>query len=205
MRTLRPNARGEDVKAWQRFLESVGLYGGKIDGSFGSQTLAATQAFQRAHGLEDDGVAGNSTLGAAMQRGLELAQEDPPVDGGPRDGVASLNDDWDAPAPPMATGELLARDPRVVTNHHPGVLPCPHNPPPPVGWAYWKGPVPSGLAALAVKVEDHADEFPMSSFVQALVDGQLVAARVEWHDFQGKTGRHGCFRGTSLFRPLATS
>jgi hypothetical protein len=45
----------------------------------------------------------------------------------------------------------------------------------------------------------------MGSFVQALVDGQLVGARVEWHNYQGKTGRHGCFRGTSLFSPKAAA
>ena len=41
----------------------------------------------------------------------------------------------------------------------------------------------------------------MGSFVQALIGGVQVAARVEWHDWQGATGKTGCFRGTSLFRP----
>jgi peptidoglycan hydrolase-like protein with peptidoglycan-binding domain len=203
MRTLRLNAKGDDVKVWQAFLRNQGLYEGELDGSFGPRLVEATQAFQRAHGLRDDGVAGNRTLGTAMQLGLDLASEDPPLPGGPRDGVASINDAWDPPSPPKDVDTVLTQDPRVITAHQPGQLPCPSNPPPPVGWAYWKGNVPHHVGDLANKVEYAPAKFPMGSFVQALIGGQLVAARVEWHDFQGATGKRGCFRGTSLFRPLA--
>jgi peptidoglycan hydrolase-like protein with peptidoglycan-binding domain len=203
MRTLRLNAKGDDVKVWQTFLRRDGFYKGEVDGSFGPRTVEATQAFQRANRLGDDGVAGNRTFGMAMQQGLELACEDPPLPGGPKDGVASINDAWDPPSPPQNADLVIAQDPRVITDHQPGHLPCPRNPPPPVGWVYWKGNVPKAAGDLAVKVEFAPAQFPMGSFVQALVGGQCVAARVEWHDFQGATGKHGCFRGTSLFRPLA--
>lgn len=201
MRTLRLNARGEDVKVWQAFLRSVGLYQSEPDGSFGPGTLAATRAFQRAHSLKDDGVVGNKTFGAAMQLGLDLAPEDPPLPDGPKDGVTSMNDAWDPPSPPTTADLIVTRDPRVITNHVVGKLPCPSNPPPPVGWGYWKGSVPQSMVKLAVSVENNPAEYPIGSFVQASIAGQLVAARVEWHDYQGATGAHGCFRGTSLFRP----
>ena len=203
MRTLRLNAKGTDVETWQTFLRDKGFYQGALDGSFGERTADATRAFQRANALDDDGVVGNQTLGTAMRLGLDLAPEDPPLPGGPHRGVASLNDAWDPPAPPADAELLVATDPRVVTDHQPGVLPCPINPPPPVGWVYWQGPVPQPVGELAVKVEFAPARFPMGSFVQALIDGRRIAARVEWHDYQGATGRHGCFRGTSLFRPKA--
>lgn len=203
MRTLRLDTKGDDVQAWQVFLRGAGLYSGKPDGRFGPRTVEATRAFQRAHTLKDDGVAGNRTLGMAMQLGLDLAPEDPPLPGGPKDGVSSINDAWDPPAPPMNAELLVTQDPRVITVHQSGQLPCPNNPPPPVGWVYWRGHVPPAAGKLAVRVEFAPAQFPMGSFVQASLEGQLVAARVEWHDFQGATGKHGCFRGTSLFRPKA--
>lgn len=113
-------------------------------------------------------------------------------------------DPWEPPAPPTDGGPpSKTRDPRVITNHLPGQLPCPSNPPPPVGWVYWKGLLPPHASELASQVEFTPREYEMGSFVQAVVDGKLIAARVEWHDFQGASGRFGCFRGTSLFRPEA--
>ena len=203
MRTLRLGNQGDDVRAWQSFLRDGGWYTGGIDGVFGTRTTGATRAFQRANHLDDDGVAGNQTLGAAMQRGLDLAPEDRAVTDGPDGTVISINDAWLPPTPPTTQDRNVARDPRVITQHQAGVLPCPPNPPPPVGWRYWQGDVPGGAAALANQVQGDPKAFPMGSFAQALIDGQLVGARVEWHDYQGKTGKHGCFRGTSLFRRKA--
>ncbi len=61
--------RGDDVKAMQEKLAGLGYQGkdGKQlsnTGSFGDDTLAAVQKFQRDHGLKDDGKAGEKTLGA---------------------------------------------------------------------------------------------------------------------------------------------
>ena len=204
MRTLRLGATGDDVKAWQVFLQGAGFYTGALDGSFGPALLDATRAFQRAHGAADDGVVGNQTLGMAMQRGLNLAAEDPPLPEGPKEGVTSLNDAWLAPPAPTTSDLLVAIDPRVITAHQPGQMPCPNNPPPPVGWVYWKGNVPAEVGKLAAQVEFAPAKYPMGTFAQALLGAQLVAARVEWHDYQGATGAHGCFRGTSLFRPSGT-
>jgi hypothetical protein len=116
----------------------------------------------------------------------------------------AINDPWDPPATPTV-GELKTEDPRVITDHRAGVLPCPNNPPPPVGWVYWKGPLPPHAGEFANKVEYTPNDFPMGSFVQTMLGGQPVAARVEWHDYQGMTGKRGCFRGTSLFRPSAAA
>jgi len=203
MRTLQSGSVGEDVKAWQAFLQRAGLYKGVIDGTFGAACVDATKAFQSAHQLKPDGVAGNQTLGTAMQLGLELAPVDAPLPGGPRDGVSSINDAWLPPPPPTTAQLQTTPDPRVITNHPIGQPPCPSNPPPPVGWAYWTGRVPEAVGKFAVQVEFTPSEFPMGSFVQTVIDGKPVAARVEWHDFQGATGKHGVFRGTSLFRPKA--
>jgi hypothetical protein len=132
-----------------------------------------------------------------MQQGLVLTEDDPQVS----EGVPSLGDAWQPPAAPADATFVIARDPRVVTNHKPGQLPAPKNPAPPVGFGYWQGNVTPGQQAFCSKVEGDPEQFPMGSFVQALIDGKLVGARVEWHTFQGKTGATGCFRGTNLLRP----
>lgn len=201
MRTLQNGSVGDDVEAWQTFLKGQALYQGTIDGKFGLASVEATKAFQVAHQLVADGVAGNKTLGIAMHEGLDLAPLDTPIHGGPQDGVTSINDAWTPPGPPQTADWLKTLDPRVITNHAVGQPPCPPNPPPPVGWAYWTGPVSEAVGEFAVKVEFTPAEFAMGSFVQALIGEQLVGARVEWHNYQGATGKHGVFRGTSLFRP----
>ena len=114
-----------------------------------------------------------------------------------------LNDPWAPPLPPSADEPVAAVDPRVDAAHTIGVLPCPHNPPPPVGWAYWKGAVPPAAGTLAARMLHGSAQYPMGSFVQTLLDGALIGARVEWHDLQGATGKTGCFRGVNLMKPLA--
>lgn len=198
MRTLKLSARGDDVKVWQTFLKEKGFLTADVDGKFGPQTLVATKAFQRAQMLVEDGFVGNRTLGAAMQLGLDLIPDDVALP----EREISLHDAWEPPPKPRPNEDFVVQDPRVITNHQAGVLPCPPNPPPPVGWAYWRGPVPAALNELATKVEFTPAEYPMGAFVLAERGGQSVAARVEWHTFQGASGRRGCFRGTSLFRPV---
>lgn len=117
-------------------------------------------------------------------------------------GMLLTDGSWIAPAGPTdaSQGYVVSIDPRVVTNWSIGQLPCPSNPAPPVGWAYWTGPVSANLTAFASSMTDNPTTYPMGSFVQAVVDGQLVSARVEWHTSQGATGATGCFRGTNLFK-----
>lgn len=68
---LRLGSTGEAVKVWQTFLSDQGFREvGAIDGSFGPRTRAATQAFQRAHGLVPDGVVGPKTRAEAEPLGL---------------------------------------------------------------------------------------------------------------------------------------
>ena len=50
------------VAAVQYLLRARGLYKGKIDGLYGSKTIAAVKAFQHKNGLKADGVAGSKTL-----------------------------------------------------------------------------------------------------------------------------------------------
>lgn len=62
LKELTKGAKGEQVKTVQRLLESLG-YDTKngADGSFGSGTLAAVKAFQKAKGLAADGCVGIRT------------------------------------------------------------------------------------------------------------------------------------------------
>src|SRR6185369_2060219 len=113
--------------------------------------------------------------------------------------MPGLDDAWLAPEL-AGEDELISVDPRVVTNHVVGALPCPVNPRPPDGWKYWTGPVSSALGALASKILADPQRYPMGAFVQTFVAGERVAARVEWHDLQGATGKRGCFRGVNLLR-----
>jgi hypothetical protein len=112
-----------------------------------------------------------------------------------------MTDPWAPPDPPTDADPVQATDPRVDITHAIGELPCPKNPAPPVGWAYWTGAVTPDETALAEKMLHDPEQYPMGSFVQTLVGGALVGARVEWHNLQGKSGRVGCFRGVNLMKP----
>lgn len=114
----------------------------------------------------------------------------------------ALNEVWTAPEAPVDVTEHVSTDPRVITDHAIGQLPCPPNPAPPEGWRYWRlhEHVPAALAALSVKMLHDSKTYPMGSFVQTRCADELVAARVEWHDIQGATGKRGCFRGVNLLR-----
>src|SRR5688572_7301278 len=78
MRTLRLGSKGEDVGKWQYFLRGAGLYFGEVDDAFGLATREATQDFQRRHGLLEDGIVGNRTLGEAMRVGFAALEDEAP-------------------------------------------------------------------------------------------------------------------------------
>ncbi len=59
--TLRFPDRGDGVVRLQEALTQAGFYSGLIDGQYGTGTRAAVEAFQAAHGLKVDGVAGSAT------------------------------------------------------------------------------------------------------------------------------------------------
>lgn len=59
---LEMGSAGEQVTRLQVQLRALGFLTGAADGKFGLQTRAAVTAFQRAHGLKADGIAGTQTL-----------------------------------------------------------------------------------------------------------------------------------------------
>ncbi|WP_194791890.1 peptidoglycan-binding protein [Pseudomonas sp. UFMG81] len=56
-----PLMRGLDVRAVQLSLSRARLLSGPADGVFGPGTALAVRAFQRAHGLKEDGIVGRNT------------------------------------------------------------------------------------------------------------------------------------------------
>lgn len=81
MEVLRFGSRGDEVEKWQHFLRGIGLYLHGVDGYFGADTQRATETFQRHHGLKDDGIVGNRTLGEAMRVGFSAVEGDPAAPG----------------------------------------------------------------------------------------------------------------------------
>jgi peptidoglycan hydrolase-like protein with peptidoglycan-binding domain len=63
-RPIGPTTRGTDVRRLQEALLELGYKPGKADGFFGAKTRKAVIAFQREHGLEDDGLVGPKTAQA---------------------------------------------------------------------------------------------------------------------------------------------
>ncbi len=60
--TLRTGSTGNDVENLQRQLAAQGFNPGTADGIFGNRTRRAVEAFQRAEGIQVDGVAGRRTF-----------------------------------------------------------------------------------------------------------------------------------------------
>ena len=58
---LRTGMTGQSVKDLQSRLYTLGYYSGEIDGQFGAGTQAAVIDFQRANGLDADGMVGAET------------------------------------------------------------------------------------------------------------------------------------------------
>lgn len=64
MTSLRVGSSGDQVRALQQKLLAAGFDPKGVDGQFGANTKAAVERYQRAHGLEVDGIAGNHTMRA---------------------------------------------------------------------------------------------------------------------------------------------
>ena len=58
---MRTGSKGQEVKDLQTRLTGLGYYSGEIDGEFGPGTKEAVTAFQKANGLEADGIVGEET------------------------------------------------------------------------------------------------------------------------------------------------
>jgi muramidase (phage lysozyme)/peptidoglycan hydrolase-like protein with peptidoglycan-binding domain len=65
-----PAAPDPDVQAWQNFLQANGNPDLVVDGAFGRNTEAATEEFQRANNLPQDGIVGSDTYDAAQNAGF---------------------------------------------------------------------------------------------------------------------------------------
>ena len=65
--TVRMGSKGTAVGELQKILKAKGYDVGTIDEIFGSKTLAAVKAFQKANGLTVDGIVGVKTWAALMQ------------------------------------------------------------------------------------------------------------------------------------------
>ncbi len=52
---------GEEVEKLQQFLKTLDFYQGRVDGTFGAGTEKAVKAFQKSHGLSQDGRVGEQT------------------------------------------------------------------------------------------------------------------------------------------------
>ena len=59
--------KGDYVKCIQGLLYAAGYDAGGLDGSFGSGMKKAVAAFQKEHGLDDDGEVGSDTLAALLE------------------------------------------------------------------------------------------------------------------------------------------
>jgi hypothetical protein len=70
-RMMKKGSRGEDVRRLQLALNVLGYDAGTADGVFGTKTQNAVKAFQRAEGLETDGIAGEKTLEIMAARTAE--------------------------------------------------------------------------------------------------------------------------------------
>jgi hypothetical protein len=66
-RALEPGDRSPAVADLQTALGALGFYSAGIDGDYGDSTSAAVLAFQSAHGLAADGVAGPATMEALSE------------------------------------------------------------------------------------------------------------------------------------------
>lgn len=61
-RAAAQNASASDIRLAQRALTAVHEYQGEIHGELDRVTINAIQAFQRSHGLADDGMLDRQTL-----------------------------------------------------------------------------------------------------------------------------------------------
>jgi peptidoglycan hydrolase-like protein with peptidoglycan-binding domain len=108
MATLYEGAKGPQVIELQQLLSRVGFKPGPADGAFGPHTKAAVEAFQRAHGLEPDGVVGPKTWGA-LREATAPAPVAPPIPTAPAAPAAQPTLKLGSRGPAVAEAQRLLR------------------------------------------------------------------------------------------------
>ena len=86
--SLKRGSKGNDVKELQRKLIELGYMSGEADGIYGSKTVSAVKAFQKANNLKADGVAGLLTQ-AALKTGKAAATAAPKATATPAPSAAA--------------------------------------------------------------------------------------------------------------------
>ena len=74
---LRLGSTGMSVSQLQYRLKALGYFEGEVSGSFGVNTARAVSAFQKAQGLEDDGIAGLTTWERLTEARVAIATPRP--------------------------------------------------------------------------------------------------------------------------------
>ncbi len=87
MANLRIGSSGNSVRDLQRQLASAGFNPRGVDGVYGPNTAAAVRAYQRANGLQVDGIFGNQTRNALFTDSFESG----PVNNGSTTGASGTN------------------------------------------------------------------------------------------------------------------
>ncbi|MBR6808670.1 MAG: peptidoglycan-binding protein, partial [Clostridia bacterium] len=85
---------GDDVRYLQQALKQKGFYNSVIDGDFGYNTEVAVKAFQQAHGLTQDGIAGEVTIRLLFGKNAAApkATEKPVATQKPQNTIDSISD-----------------------------------------------------------------------------------------------------------------
>ncbi|MDF2545589.1 spore cortex-lytic enzyme [Anaerosolibacter sp.] len=88
--TLYWGSSGDQVKKLQTTLKNWGYYAGPVDGVYGGGTFNAVKAFQKKHGLSQDGVVGPAT---AEKLGFPVKQKAAPAEYKPSRGNIARDDE----------------------------------------------------------------------------------------------------------------
>jgi hypothetical protein len=84
------------------------------------------------------------------------------------------------------------------------VASCPVDPPPPQGFAYWKGPVPPELGRWAQDILKIQGQYPYGAWWTRDYQGSPVGARKDHHTWTRRGGvliTGICIPGITLYRP----
>lgn len=76
---LEKGESGDEIKVLQQHLKDTLFYNGKIDGVFGDDVFAAVKQFQKAAGLQSDGIVGISTQKALYNRTASIFNGGTPI------------------------------------------------------------------------------------------------------------------------------